>query len=69
MSVVISPGVAAAITGELLTGAIRFYFLYQRMQALQGMTPEEAEVQYQLKKAEFEKRPPAALQALIDVQG
>ncbi len=65
---IMTPGIAAAITAELATSAIRFYFLYQRMQALQGMTPEQAETQYQQMKAEFDKRPPEALEALINGQ-
>ena len=64
MSITIAPGVAAAITGELLTGAIRFYFLYQRMQALQGMTPEQADAKYLEAKAAFEARPPEDLEKL-----
>lgn len=61
-----SPEMAAAITAEVLNASIRFYFLYKRMQVLQGMTEEEADKKYLEVKAEFEKRPPDELLKLIE---
>lgn len=54
-----------AVAGEFLTFSLRAMFMYKRMQLLMGMTPEEVEAKYQATKAEFEKRPPEALEALI----
>jgi hypothetical protein len=69
MSITITPGVAAAIAGEILTASIRFYFLYKRMQVLQGMSEADAEAAYVKAKVEFEARPPEALEKLVESLG
>lgn len=66
MSIAITPAVAGAITAELLTGAIRFYFLWQRMKMLEGLTKEEIEKKFQEALAEFQKRSPEELLRLAE---
>ena len=65
MSPVITPAVAGAVAGELLTASIRFYFLWKRMQAMEGKNEAEIDAEYAKALAEFEKRKPEDLQKAI----